>query len=135
MPIKNLNLKNAHCILVIYKIWKIAIYKLQIANEELEIVNCQLEIANCRFEKGNCQLPIANCKLQNANCKLQITNCKLQITNCKLQIYNSTIQQEMGNVSFLIQQINSVLNSYIKNFKLLPVENLQFNNSTENGAC
>ena len=34
-----------------------------------------------------------------------------------------------------IQQINSVLNLYIKNFKLFPVENLQFNNSTENGAC
>ena len=33
-----------------------------------------------------------------------------------------------------IQQINSGLKSYMKNFKLWQVENLQFNNSTENGA-
>ena len=64
---------------------------------------------------------------------------------CHCIFGNSTNQQRLeliheifqvfasGKLS--IQQINSVLNSYIKNFKLLPVENLQFNNSTENGAC
>ena len=64
---------------------------------------------------------------------------------CHCIFGNSTNQQRLeliheifqvfasGKLS--IQQINSVLRSYIKNFKLLQVENLQFNNSTENGAC
>ena len=43
---------------------------------------------------------------------------------------NSTIQQEMGHFRFLTSTCNSTIVA-----KLLLVENLQFNNSTENSTC
>ena len=86
-------------------------------------------------------MQIANCKLQIYNSTIQqemrhvsflTSTCTCQWKNC-----NSTNQQRLeliheifqvfasGKLS--IQQINSVLNSYLKKFKLLKVENLQFN--------
>ena len=93
-----------------------------------------------------CNWKICNSTIQQRMAHVRILASPHLLQNfCQWKNCNSTNQQRLeliheifqvfasGKLS--IQQINSVLNSYIKNFKLLTVENLQFNNSTENSTC